>query len=49
MTQVQINDLANLPHRDGQIVLRAARDDFEVELSTTRETMAAVTGFTPSS
>ena len=32
MTQVQINELANLPHHDGQIVLRAARNDFEVEI-----------------
>ncbi len=32
MTQVQINELANLPHRDGQIFLRAARNDVEVEI-----------------
>ena len=30
--QVIINDLANLPHRDGQVVLKAERDDFEVEV-----------------
>ncbi|HEY4312286.1 MAG TPA: hypothetical protein VGN12_22750 [Pirellulales bacterium] len=27
---VLINNLANLPHHDGQIVLRAKREDFEV-------------------
>jgi len=29
-TNIAINDLNNLPHRDGQIVLEATRDDFEV-------------------
>jgi hypothetical protein len=29
---VIINELANLPHHDGQIVLHAVRDDFEVQI-----------------
>ena len=31
-TNVTVNDLANLSHHDGQIVLHAKRDDFEVEV-----------------
>jgi hypothetical protein len=29
---VQINELANLPHRDGQLVLQAQREDLEVKI-----------------
>jgi hypothetical protein len=29
---VIINELANLPHVDGQVVLKARRDDFQVEV-----------------
>ena len=35
-TNVTVNDLANLPHHDGQMVLHAKRDDFEVEWSARR-------------
>ena len=30
--QVTINDLVNLPHHDGQVVLQAERDDFKVDV-----------------
>jgi hypothetical protein len=30
--EVSINDLANLPHHDGQVVLQAERHDFEVKI-----------------
>jgi hypothetical protein len=32
MGEVIINDLANLPHHDGQLVLTAEREDFAVEI-----------------
>ena len=32
MREEIVNELANLPHRDGQIVLHAKRDDFEVQI-----------------
>ncbi len=31
-TAVLINELANLPHHDGQLVLQARREDFDVEI-----------------
>jgi hypothetical protein len=30
--QVSINDLANQPHHEGQVVLQAERSDFEVKI-----------------
>ncbi|HEY1602113.1 MAG TPA: hypothetical protein VGG64_21100 [Pirellulales bacterium] len=29
---VQVNELGNLPHHDGQLVLKAEREDFEVQI-----------------
>jgi hypothetical protein len=35
-SQVLVNDLANIPHHDGQTVLHALREDFEVQVNYSR-------------
>jgi hypothetical protein len=30
--EVSVNELANLPHHEGQVVLQVERDDFEVKI-----------------
>jgi hypothetical protein len=34
--EVLINEMANIPHHDGQIVLHAKREDIEVKISFSR-------------
>jgi hypothetical protein len=37
-TNVTVNELANLPHYHGQVLLRAARDDLKVEIQRVART-----------